>query len=293
MRKMTAEGRRDPAPSLIAYRMQRLWLTPSFQFAIRAVLPAAAVAFLANWYIDGEAVKRTLNVDMKDIRRFVAERPEFMVRSLSIEGAGVELDAAIRDILPIEFPASTFDLELDRIQSLIEELDGVASAELYIHPGDVLHIAVNERIPVAVWRAGDTLVTVDAEGWRVTTLSRRAERADLPLLVGEGANTAVPEALALVSAAKPLETRLRGLVRVGQRRWDAVLDRNQRIMLPETDAVTAMEIVIAFDHAQDLLSRDLSAVDMRNPRRPTLRMGAGAVDELRRIRALEIGGVDL
>ncbi|MCY4168578.1 MAG: cell division protein FtsQ/DivIB [Rhodobacter sp.] len=293
MRKMTAEGRRDPAPSLIAYRMQRLWLTPSFQFAIKAVLPAAAVALLANWYIDGEAIRRTLNADIKDIRRFVAERPEFMVRSLSIEGAGGQLEGAIRDIFPIEFPASTFDLELDRIQSLIEDLDSVASAELYIHPGDVLHIAVNERIPVAVWRVGDALMAIDDEGSRVAALSRRAERADLPLLVGEGADTAVPEALAITAAAEPLKARLRGLVRVGQRRWDAVLDRDQRIMLPETDAVTAMEIVIAFDHAQNLLSRDLGAVDMRNPRRPTVRMRAGAVDELRRIRALEIGGADL
>jgi hypothetical protein len=46
----------------------------------------------------------------------------------------------------------------------------------------------------------------------------------------------VPEALALVAAARPAVPRLRGLVRMGERRWDLVLDRDQRILLPETRA---------------------------------------------------------
>ena len=292
MQQMTFESRRDPAPSRVAYRMHRLWLTPSVRFVVKAVLPAAAVVGLANWLIDGEVAQRTLLGNVEEIRRFVAERPEFMVRFVSIEGASAELGEKIREILPVEFPVSTFDLELDRIQSVIERLDAVGSAELHILPGDILHITVNERVPVAVWRTGDTLTLVDRDGMGVARLSERAERADLPLLAGEGADTSVPDALAVISAAEPLETRLRGLVRVGQRRWDVILDRSQKILLPETDAVAAVEMVIALDHAQDLLDRDVAAVDMRNPRRPTVRLGGEAVEELRRIKALEAGGGD-
>lgn len=292
MQQMTAELRRDPAPSRIAYRMQRLWLTPSFRFAVKAVLPAAALAILGIWHIDGDSARRTLDGFVEDIRRSVAERPEFMVRFVSVDGASEELDGSIREILPVEFPISTFDLELDRIQSVVESLDAVASADLHIRPGDILHITVRERSPVAVWRAGESLALIDAEGEIINHLRRRAERADLPLVAGEGVDAAVPEALAIFAAAEPLEARLRGLVRVGERRWDAVLDRDQRIMLPETGAVSALEQVIALDHAQDLLARDVSAVDMRNPHRPTVRLGGEAVDELRRIKALEAGGVD-
>ena len=44
-------------------------------------------------------------------------------------------------------------------------------------------------------------------------------------------------------------TTLRGLVRVGDRRWDLVLDRNQKIMLPEQNAPAALERLIALDKA--------------------------------------------
>ena len=88
---------------------------------------------------------------------------------------------------------------------------------------------------------------------------------DLPLLAGAGAREHVREALALMDAALPLGDRLRGLVRVGARRWDLVLDRNQRIRLPEQGAMQALERVLALDQAQDLLARDLLFVDMRNP----------------------------
>jgi len=107
---------------------------------------------------------------------------------------------------------------------------------------------------------------------------------DLPLLAGAGAREHVREALALMDAALPLGDRLRGLVRVGARRWDLVLDRNQRIRLPEQGAMQALERVLALDQAQDLLARDLLFVDMRNPNRPVLNVSPGALETLRAIR---------
>jgi cell division protein FtsQ len=72
---------------------------------------------------------------------------------------------------------------------------------------------------------------------------------------------------------------------VGERRWDVVLDRDQRILLPETGAVEALEQVLALDEARDLLARNVTVVDMRLPHRPTLRLAPFAVEELRRVRS--------
>ena len=83
------------------------------------------------------------------------------------------------------------------------------------------------------------------------------------------------EALELIAAIEPLHARLRGLLRVGERRWDVILDRNQRILLPEVDPMTAVTKAIALDAAQDLFARDIAAVDFRNPRRPVIRLGKG------------------
>ena len=76
-----------------------------------------------------------------------------------------------------------------------------------------------------------------------------------------------------------LAPRLRGLVRMGERRWDVVLDRGQRILLPEEAPVQALERVIALDGAQDILSRDITRIDMRLGARPTVKMSEHAAGE--------------
>ena len=69
---------------------------------------------------------------------------------------------------------------------------------------------------------------------------------------------------------------------MGERRWDMVLDRDQRILLPSEDPVSALDRVIALNDSQDMLNRDVTVVDMRNTGRPTLRMNEEAAETLRR-----------
>jgi len=97
----------------------------------------------------------------------------------------------------------------------------------------------------------------------------------VPLIAGEGAERAVPEALMLIAAAQPIAPRIRGLVRVGERRWNLVLDRDQTILLPARDPLRALDHALALHRAQGLLERDIVAVDLRLPARITVRLAPG------------------
>lgn len=281
--------RRDPAPSRWAYRVHRMWLTPFYRAMLRVGLPVFVLLFVAGWYISNPTNRYAIVEKVGEIRRSIETRPEFTVKLMAIEGASPVVDRAIRDMVPVEFPASSFDLDLEAIKAEIAALDVTESVSLRIRPGGVMKVTITEREPVVLWRRAGGIDLLDETGHRVASLKARADRADLPLIVGEGASDAVTQALALIDAAGPVAPRLRGLVRVGERRWDLVLDRDQRIMLPETAPVAALEQVLALDEAQDLLARDLTHIDMRNPARPTLRMTEPAVTELRRIRSYESG----
>ncbi|WP_425052335.1 cell division protein FtsQ/DivIB [Psychromarinibacter sp. S121] len=284
-------SRRDPAPSRWAYRMHRLWLTPYVPRLLRLGVPVA-ISALSLIYVFSQPENRTAFTDMMaEIRRTVAERPEFMVTSMTIENASEELTADIKEILPMDFPISSFDIDLVAMQKVVEQLDAVARADLRVRPGGVLELAVTERLPAVVWRAPGLLELLDGQGRRVAALEERGRRGDLPLIAGIGADTEVPEALKLYAAAGPIVDRLRGIVRMGERRWDIVLDRDQRIMLPEDNPVIALERVMALHEAQDLLERDLAAVDMRNPDRATLRMRPDAVANLHMIKGIELGDI--
>ncbi len=270
------QPRRDPAPSRVAYRLNRLWLTPLFRSMFRVGLPAFLVVFALGLYFADAERRAAIATWTADLRNSVEQRPEFMVTELKIEGASPEVANALRAKVPVQLPASSFDLDLPAMQAALESFDAVARAELHIRTGGVLQVSIEQRRPALVWRSRHTLDLLDETGHRVASIHDRAARADLPLVAGDGADKVAAEALALLAASGPLGPRVRGLVRMGERRWDLVLDRGQRILLPEQNPVQALQRVIALDQAQDLLDRAILLVDMRNQHRPTVRLAEPA-----------------
>lgn len=283
-----AAPRRDPAPSRLTYKFHRLWLTPLYRSLMRVGVPTFLILTAVGWYFSNPTNRYAIVEKYEEVRRSVETRPEFMVKLMAIEGATPVVDSAIRELLPVNFPVSSFDLDLEEMQAKVAALDVIEAVSVRIRPGGVLEVAVTERQPVLVWRAPGKLDMLDATGHRVASLTTRSARPDLPLIAGIGAETRVDEALALFRAAAPLAETLRGLVRVGDRRWDMVLAGGKLIQLPEEDPVAALEQVLALNQAQDLIARDVTHIDMRNPRRPTLRLAQPAVAELRRIRSLSL-----
>ncbi|QUJ75110.1 cell division protein FtsQ/DivIB [Sulfitobacter albidus] len=271
----------DPAPSRWAWRIQRWMLTPGIRFALRAGVPFCLTLGLGTLYLGQPERQAAIQAMVADARASIETRPEFMVNLMAIDGAKDELASYIRDSFPLDFPVSSFDLDLDAMRAQISGISAVKSASVRIKPGGVLHVDVTPRQAVALWRSEAGLTLVDESGVHVAMATSRYARPDLPLIAGEGANAAVAEALDLMDAAAPLGDRLRGLVRMGARRWDVVLDRDQRILLPEDGALRALERVIALENAPELrvLSRDVTTVDMRLSTRPTIRMTQIAAEE--------------
>ena len=289
IRRRPQDARPDPAPSRWSYRMQRLMLTPGFRLFLRAGVPMALSFAVGSIYMADEGRRDALNLAIADMRNQIETRPEFMVNVMAIDGATASVDEDIREILPLDFPVSSFDLDLVAIHDTVRELPAVRDASVRIRTGGVLHIDVTERVPVVLWRNAEGLELVDETGMSVRPALSRADHPGLPVIAGAGATAQVDEALRIIRAAGPLAPRLRGLVRMGERRWDVVLDRGQRILLPEAQPVQALEQVIALDHVQEMLERDLAAVDMRLAGRPTLRMNATAVEQWWHVQKTSLG----
>lgn len=282
---MTAP-RRDPAPSRISYKIQRLMLRSGFKRFLRVGVPVLAITATIGIVLADANRREAIELKIAEMRRSIEERPEFMVKLMAIDGASDAVAADIRVGLPLEFPMTAFDLDLEEMRAAIAAMDVVASVDVIVRSG-VLQINVVERTPLVVWRSFEEIVLLDEGGHRVVPITNRADYPDLPLIAGQGADEHLNQALEVFAATGPLAGRVRGVERMGERRWDLVLDRSQRILLPEQDPIAALERVIALSKAQDLLARDLTIIDMRNGHRPTIRIADSAIEELRRIRALK------
>lgn len=276
--------KKDPAPSRLAYRAERLWLRPAFRKFCRVGLPLVAlIGGIGLWASDPEN-RLAVTDGLAQLQRSIEARPEFQVSVIGIEGTSPALADEVRIILGADLPVSSFDLDLDAMRDRIETLPGVAQADLRIRTGGYLAITITEREPAMVWQTRGGAVLLDATGAFVSALDDRPGTGPLPQIAGEGADLVVPEALALLQSAAELDHPVRGLVRMGERRWDLVLADDRRIQLPGQDAGRALDRLIALEAAQDILSRDVLRVDMRNPDRLSLQLSPEALAELRRMR---------
>ncbi len=275
--------RKDPAPSRLAFRLHRLWLTPIVRSLTRIGVPTFIVVLALGIYFGDAGRRADMLQAYEDLKTSIQNRPEFMVNSLKVEGASPEVEQAVNTMLPTGLPVSSFRLDLDQYRDTIMRLDAVADASISIKSGGVLDVVVTERTPVMLWRTAGGLEMLDNTGHRVATLLDRSARSDLPLVAGRGANKAVPEALSILKAMGPLLPKARGLIRVGQRRWDIVLENDRRVMLPQEQPVAAVERLLAMNTAEDVLARDFTVIDLRDKGRPTIRLTPHAMESYRAI----------
>ncbi|SMO50961.1 cell division protein FtsQ/DivIB [Ruegeria faecimaris] len=269
----------DPAPSRLSYRLQRWMLTPGVRRGLKYGLPVFAVCAALGGYFSSQDRREAIVAHVHDVKISIQQRPEFMVNLMAIDGAGTNLSEDIREVVPLDFPISSWDLDVEQMRETITGLDPVKSASVRIRPGGILQVDVVERQPAIVWRTRRGVELLDETGAHVEIIASRQDHSNLPLIAGEGADSYVPEALQLTATASSLGNRVRGLVRIGERRWDLVLDRGQRIMLPTERPVRALERVLAVNEVQDLLERDVAVVDMRLGQRPTIRMTKAASED--------------
>ncbi|MBV1864626.1 MAG: cell division protein FtsQ/DivIB [Rhodobacteraceae bacterium] len=285
---MSSIDPRDPAPSRIKYRMERLWLTPVYRSLIRTGIPAALVLLVLGGYLKDPDTQARMARSVTQARAMIEDRPEFSVKLMRIQGATDPVATMVRESLTLVFPVSSLRLDLAAVKEKVEQVEAVKTADVFLR-GGILDVEISERLPVLVWRDQGALELLDGEGARVGGVAHRDARVDLPLIVGKGADQHASEALEIIAAIGPFAPRLRGLQRIGERRWDVVLDRHQRILLPTENSVRALERVVALQRARDVLSRDVLVVDMRDGRRPIIRLSQTAMTELRRLRKIADG----
>jgi cell division protein FtsQ len=284
--------RRDPAPSRLRYKLNRLWLRKGFRRLVNFGLPMLA-GVLATWTVASQYDLEGMALAQVDrIREAIIERPQFVITAMDVPGVSRDLAEQIRVAAFVRLPVSSLELDVGAVRERIEGLAAVERARVRALASGVLLIEAVERVPVVVWRAPDGIELLDRDGVRVAEVDSRLRRPDLPLIAGVGADRHVPEALALLAEARPIGPRVRGLVRMSERRWNLVLDRDQVVQLPVEDPTGELGKVMALDKADELFKRDLTVVDLRDPRRPMLRLTETARQELERLKKSKNRGED-
>ena len=270
----------DPAPSIISYRLMRLMLIPRLRLILTLGIPSLVIFCGTLVFLLNINLHENIEALKEDLKRALVERPEFMIKVASVDGASDELAHEIREIMPLDFPVSYFDLDIKYLHKVLNDIPAVESAAIKVTVSGVLQIDISERTPAFIWRKDDVISVIDEKGKFIRLATSRLDYPELPLVVGEAANLSIADISSLMEDNQYFLDQVRAFVRVGERRWDLVLDNNLRIMLPQTEFLAAFDRLMLMNHTDSLFSNQLSTIDMRLVERPTVRVGAVSVDPL-------------
>ena len=264
--------KRDPAPSRLRYKFSRWMLSPFIKRAFVYGFPLVFLAAPILIYFQDHKNREQLENLAFDFYRKVIERPEFMLDALSIEGASDSLNTEIREVLGLHFPVSSFDLDLADLRDRVLALPPVEMAEARVKSGGILLIKVNEKSPALLLKKKNGFTVLSKQGEFIRSVSSREIFSGLPVITGKGAENAADQANAIFKAIYGKLDQVRGLVFVGQRRWNLIMASGQVVMLPEKNPEHAIQKIIILDEAEQILSRNISVFDLRLPSRITLRI---------------------
>lgn len=174
-------------------------------------------------------------------------------------------------------PILAFDPEAAR--SRVEALGWVRQAIVARRLPDVVYLRIEERVPLALWQRNGKLALIDREG----TVIRGQDVAafgNLPLVVGENAPKHAAALLDLLPAFPTIAAQTDAAIRVSDRRWNLRLASGIDIRLPEKDVAAALGRLAELHTRQNVLDRDVIAVDLRKPDRLIVRVNPAARDRI-------------
>ncbi len=202
----------------------------------------------------------------------------FGVDVVTVSGATHMSESRILSIAGISSKNSLpfFDVAAARARLEADPLVKQASVRK-LYPDQIV-VEIVERTPYGVWQKDGQVRAIAADGAPIDEV-RDGRYADLPFVVGEGANTRVREFTALLDAMDELKPRVEAGVLVGQRSWNLKLKSGIEIKLPEVDPQAAIATLLRLHRQSRILDRDVLALDLRAPGRVFARLSQEAAAE--------------
>lgn len=256
-------------------RHLRRWLGPFWNWRLPhgAGIVAAIVFVLATvvFGIVRGGHGPVMATELRDLRDTVANTLGFRIASIALAGEHQLTREEILTIAGVTGRSSLLFFDAAEARARLKADPWIAEATvLKLYPGR-LHIAVTERKAFALWQKDGKVAVISDDG---TVVERYVSKrfADLPLVVGVGAETRAKDFLALLDQYPLVRGQLRAAILVAERRWNVMLDNGIDVRLPESRVEHALDTLVWLDRDNKILTRDIAAVDLRLPDRVTVRL---------------------
>jgi cell division protein FtsQ len=210
-----------------------------------------------------------------DLRDSAANAVGFRVAAVALAGQKQTTREEILATAGVTGRTSLLFLDAEIARQRLKTNPWIADATvLKLYPNR-LQVRITERQAFALWQKNGRVSVIADDG---TVLEPYVSRrfTGLPLVVGPGAETRANEILALVARFPEIRDAIKASVLIAERRWNLRLKNGIEVRLPETDIEQALDTLVGLDREKKLLTRDITAIDLRLPDRVTVRLSDDA-----------------
>jgi cell division protein FtsQ len=213
--------------------------------------------------------------ELKNARDAAANAAGFRVAEVAIAGRRLLTDQEVLAAAGVTRETTLLFLDAAEARTRITASPWIAEATVRkLYPGR-LEIEITERVPFALWQTDGKINIISADGTVLAPLTDRRFVA-LPLVVGRGAEKKARGFLAILDRHPAIRTEVRAAILVGERRWNLKLKNGVDVRLPELNPEGGLATLARLARDRQLLTRDITAVDLRLPDRVSVRLSEDA-----------------
>jgi cell division protein FtsQ len=230
-----------------------------------------AVAAPIYWAISSGWITATVDAAHQGLLRASAASG-FALREIRVEGRGETAVADILSAVSANRGDPILGIDIDAVRQRLEDLPWIESASVERRFPDQLIVSVTEAEPMALWQRSQKLYLVSRDGAVIET-ANLGKYAKLLIIVGEDAPKKAQDLFDILAQEPELRTHVTAAVLVGKRRWNIRMDNDVDVKLPEDGALGAWRHFADLNRQDNLLDKDVSVVDLRQPDRVVVRQG--------------------
>jgi cell division protein FtsQ len=281
-RSQAARRARGTASSAAMSRWRRFgrrWFGPIIELdPPRGIGAAAAILIIGasvGYGIDKGGHADEITTQVQDVADSAANAAGFRISEIALAGEHQLSREDILHVAGITGRSSLLFLDAAHARARLMANPWIAEATvLKLYP-DRLRIGIKERAAFALWQKDSHVSLIAADG-TVLEPGVPPQFSSLPLVVGQGAEHAAKDFLALTARYPAIAGRVAASVLVAERRWNLHLKDGTDILLPDAEPDRALQILVDLDRDRKLLSRDITVVDLRLADRVTVRQSDAA-----------------
>ncbi len=220
---------------------------------------AVLIVGIVGWHSGWPARKAQ---QLKEASLELTRMAHFEVKDIVVKGRRQSSKEEIFDALGAGPGTPIFAVDMAEAVERLGRLPWTSSVIVERRLPDTLVVFLTERVPLARWQQNDRFFVIDTEG-QVLTTARAEDFAELPLVVGSGAERDARHLLELLAFYPAIKEKVTAAVRVGQRRWDLHLSPKIVVRLPEENPGKALRRLLSLMTDEKILNRDIVAIDLR------------------------------